>query len=86
MACYSDAVKHYVHARLGAGDRIVLERLKRATGRTESEILRRGLRLVAAEESRQRSALDLAGPSVGRFRRGPRDLSTDRRHLDGFGA
>jgi hypothetical protein len=79
-------MKRYAHARLGAGDRIVLERLKRSTGRTESEILRRGLRLVAAEESRQRSALDLAGRSVGRFRKGPRDLSANRRHLEGFGA
>ena len=78
-------MKTYIHARLGEDDRIVLERLKRATGRTESEIIRRGLRLVAEEGGRRRSALDLAGRSVGRFKKGPRDLSTNRKYLEGFG-
>ena len=83
--CYCARMKTYIHARLGEDDRVVLEQLKRSTGRTESEIMRRGLRLVAEEEGRRRSALDLAGPSVGRFRKGPRDLSTNRKHLKGFG-
>ena len=78
-------MKDYIHARLGKGDRAVLQRLKRSTGRTESEILRRGLQLVAAEEGQRRSALALAGLSVGRFKKGPTDLSTNRRHLEGFG-
>ena len=78
-------MKDYIHARLGKGDRAVLQGLKRSTGRTESEILRRGLHLVAAEEGHRRSALALAGPSVGRFKKGPKDLSTNRRHLEGFG-
>ena len=78
-------MKAYIHARLGAEDRTVLDRLKRSTGRTESEIIRRGLQLVAEEENRQRSALDLAGRSVGRFKKGPTDLSTNRKHLEGFG-
>ena len=82
---YSRRMKAYIHARLGADDRTVLDRLKRSTGRTESEIIRRGLQLVAEEENRQRSALDLAGRSVGRFKKGPRDLSTNRKHLEGFG-
>lgn len=74
-----------MHARLGKADRAVLDGLKRSTGRTESEIVRRGLRLVAAEEGRRRSALELAGRSVGRFTKGPRNLSTHRKHLEGFG-
>jgi hypothetical protein len=78
-------VKTYVHARLREEDRNLLERLKRATGRTESEILRRGLQLVAAEEARQPSALEIAGRSAGRFRKGPVDLSTNDRHLEEFG-
>jgi hypothetical protein len=78
-------VKPYIHARLSAEDRAALEEIKRRTGRSESEIVRRGLRLVAEEERRRPSALDLAGPSVGRFRKGPRDLSTSRKHLEGFG-
>ncbi len=83
--CYTAGVKAYIHARLDQNDRVVLQQLKRATGRTESELIRRGLRLVAEAESRQYSALDVAGRSVGRFRKGPRDLSTSRKHLRGFG-
>jgi hypothetical protein len=78
-------MKGYVHARLGPGDRAVLEELKASTGCSDSQIVRRGLQLVAAEERRRQSALELAGRSVGRFKKGPRDLSTNRRHLEGFG-
>ena len=78
-------MKVYIHARLGKQDRAVLATLKQSTGRTESELVREGLRLVAAEEGRRRSALELAGPSVGKFKKGPKDLSTNRKHLDGFG-
>jgi hypothetical protein len=78
-------MKAYIHARLGDTERAALEELKEKTGQTESEIVRRGLHLVAQEERRRRSALELAGASVGRFEQGPRDLSTNRRHLEGFG-
>jgi len=78
-------VKAYIHARLGDAERVVLKKLKASTGRTESEILRRGLQLVAEEEGQRRSALALAGPSVGRYKKGPKDLSTSRKHLEGFG-
>jgi hypothetical protein len=78
-------MKAYIHARLGHEDRATLEELKAKTGQTESELLRRGLQLVAQEERRRRSALDLAGTSVGRFKKGPRDLSTNRKHFEGFG-
>src|SRR5688572_24489211 len=64
-------VKAYIHARLGAKERATLEELKQATGRTESELVRRGLQLVAQEAGRRQSALDLAARSVGRFKRGP---------------
>jgi len=78
-------MKAYIHARLGEQDRAVLEELKQATGRTESDIVRRGLQLVAQEAGQQRSALDLAARSVGRFKKAPRDLSASRKHLEGFG-
>ena len=78
-------MKAYIHARLGNEDRAVLEELKETTRQTESEIVRRGLQLVAQEERRRLSALELAGPGVGRFKKGPRDLSTNRKHLEGFG-
>lgn len=78
-------MKAYIHARLGKQDRAALDELKETTGQTESEIVRRGLDLVAQEERSRRSALTLAGQSVGRFKGGPRDLSSNRRHLEGFG-
>jgi hypothetical protein len=78
-------VKTYIHARLGARERATLEKLKAATGRSESDLVRRGLELVVEEAGRGPSALDLAGRGVGRFKGGPRDLSRSRRHLEGFG-
>ena len=78
-------MKTYIHARLGRAERAALEELKSRTGQSESEIVRRGLRLVAEQERGRQSALELAGASVGRFAKGPRDLSTNRAHLDGFG-
>lgn len=83
--CYNARVKSYIHARLGEDERVVLEELKRTTGCTDSEIIRRGLKLVVEEERRRLSALDLAGRSVGRFTKGPKDLSTNDGHLEGFG-
>lgn len=78
-------MKRYIHARLSAEDRAVLDELTQATGRTESDIVRLGLRLVAQETGRRPSALDLAARSVGRFKKGPRDLSINKKHLEGFG-
>ena len=85
MLCYTRIVKKYIHARLTAEDRAALEELKQRTGQKDSEIVRRGLHLVAAEERRRSTALALAGKSVGRFRNGPRDLSTNPTHLENFG-
>jgi Arc/MetJ-type ribon-helix-helix transcriptional regulator len=78
-------VKVYIHARLSPADRQALDKLKAATGRSESELVREGVRLAAEQLARRPSARDLAGTSVGRFTTGPKDLSADRKHLDGFG-
>ena len=64
----------------------MLEELKRATGSSESELLRRGLRAIFKECPATRSALQLAGRSAGKFKGGPADLSTNKKHLQGFGA
>jgi len=78
-------MKVYVHARLTPRDRAILENLKRSTSCSESELVRRGLQLVLREQDGRQSALDLAGTSVGRFRKGPRDLAANKSHLDDFG-
>jgi hypothetical protein len=78
-------MKGYIHARLRSQDRATLEVLKQSTGQTESELVRRGLQLVADEERRRRSALAVAGRSVGRFKKGPRDLSASQKPFEGFG-
>ena len=78
-------MKAYTHARLGQADRAMLEALKQSTGCTETELVRRGLQLVADAEDRRTNALALAGRSVGRFKKGPKDLSTNRKPLKGFG-
>ena len=43
--------------------------------------------LLAARETKDDdlTALDLAGSNTRRFKKGPPDLSTSRKHLDGFG-
>ena len=52
-------MKTYLHARLAKADSAILQEVKAATGETDSEIVRRGLRLVAQEARGRRSALDL---------------------------
>jgi len=78
-------MKTYIHARLTEEDRIILRDLKKSTGRSESELVRRGLRLVLEEVRPKESALELAGSCVGKFKKGPRDLATNPKHLESFG-
>ena len=79
-------MKTYIHAQLNEEDRTILRDLKHATGRSESELVRHGLRLVLEEVRPKKSALELAATSAGKFKKGPRDLSTNKKHLEGFGA
>lgn len=78
-------MKTYIHARLSKADRAVLEALKKTTGHSESELVRRGLHLLSKELGPTRSARALAGRSVGKFKKGPTDLASNRTHLEGFG-
>jgi hypothetical protein len=78
-------MKSYIHARLGHHDRAILDSLKRSTGASESELVRRGLHLISRAAGHGRSARALAGRSVGKFKDGPADLSTNQKHLEGFG-
>lgn len=81
----SVVVKDYIHARLAKEDRVTLQSLKEATGESESQLVRRGLRLILKELGGRPSALDVAGRSVGKFKKGPKDLSTNKKHLEDFG-
>jgi Arc/MetJ-type ribon-helix-helix transcriptional regulator len=78
-------MKTYIHARLSKEDRAVLDELKKWTGRSESELVREGLRLIQRELEPKRSALEVAGRSSGKFRGGPKDLSTSKEYLAEFG-
>jgi Arc/MetJ-type ribon-helix-helix transcriptional regulator len=64
-------------------------RLRRAVARrgtTQSEIIRGALEAhLGAAEATGVSCLDVVGDLAGSLRGGPRDLSSDKRHLKGFG-
>ena len=85
--CYiSPMRKNYVHARIDAEEAALLKELKKATGETESALLKKGLRLVYQQQVKKaKSALDLVKHSVGKFRSGIGDLSYNKKHLEGFG-
>lgn len=78
-------MKNVIHARLTPEDREVLAALKRATGASDSTLVRRGLHLVHQEVGAGMTARAVAARSVGKFRGGAKDLSVNPRHLDGFG-
>jgi hypothetical protein len=70
-----------IHARLDPETQRHLARLRKATGCSDSELVRRGLRALAAlpgEEGRRIIGL-------GAFASGKTDLGSNRRHLRGFG-
>jgi hypothetical protein len=78
-------MKAYIHARLTKADQAVLELLKKSTGCSESELVRKGLHRILKDLKPLQSALEAAGDSVGKFTKGPKDLARNARHLDGYG-
>ena len=71
-----------VQARLDAHTLDVLVRLRRRTGLTESEILRRGIHRLAQDTVPSRKGRIVG---VGRFASRIRDLATNPKHRRGFG-
>jgi metal-responsive CopG/Arc/MetJ family transcriptional regulator len=59
----------------------------RAKGKTPSDLVRVALESYLGRGASQNSAYELAEEAglIGCVRRAPKDLSTNRRHLDGFG-
>jgi metal-responsive CopG/Arc/MetJ family transcriptional regulator len=59
----------------------------RARGATESELVRAALENYLGHSSADHTAFDLAQETglIGIVQEAPKDLSTSRRHFDGFG-
>lgn len=71
-----------VHARLDPETKRLLERLRRQFGWSDSEVVRRALRVLAeAELPRRRRKI----VGLGEFESGVDDLGSNPDHLDGFG-
>jgi hypothetical protein len=71
-----------VHARLDDENEALLRRLGRATGLSDSELLRRGLCALGAVSGRPGRARVIG---LAAFASGRPDLGSNRRHLAGFG-
>lgn len=70
------------HIRLDPPTEAILERLTRETGRTPSELVREGLRMVAAAVPSPGTP-EVVG--LGAFESGTPDLGSNKAHLRGFG-
>lgn len=59
----------------------------RASGASESELVREALESYLSRPAQNRSAYELAQDAgiIGAAKKAPRDLSTNRRHFKGFG-
>ena len=71
-----------VQARLDDETDGILKALRRRTGLSNSEIVRRGVRSLAAL-SRPASVIRVVG--LGRFSSGVRNLGSNKKHLGEFG-
>jgi hypothetical protein len=65
----------------------LLRHRSRAKGQTPSDLVRLALETYLGRERAARSAYELAEEAglIGCVDRAPKDLSTNRRHLEGFG-
>ena len=70
------------HVRLDDVGEAILDRLTRETGKSPSEIVREGLRLVAAATPTPGTP---AIVGLGAFESGTADLGSNKAHLRGFG-
>jgi hypothetical protein len=81
-ALYDKRMGRIVQARLDPETLDLLTRLRRRTGLTDSELLRRGLRQLAEPERRARPRRIVG---VGKFASEVTDLASNKRRLRGFG-
>jgi hypothetical protein len=71
-----------IHARLDDDTAALRDELKRSEGWTDSEIVRRAIKLLATMTPKKRRR-PFAGE--GKYDSGIPDLSTNKKHMEGFG-
>ena len=71
-----------VQARIDAATEAALARLRRQTGMTDSQLVRKGLELVSQS---MRPVMVRRVRGLGRFASGRSDLGSNKAHLAGFG-
>lgn len=83
----SDMASNRITVRVPAALTERLRSRSRAKGTTESEVIREALENYLGGESSHRTAYEIAEEAgiIGSLRNAPRDLSTSRRHFNGFG-
>ncbi len=83
----SDMASQRITVRVPATLGARLRDSSRVKGQTPSDLVRIALENYLIEESSTGSAYELAEAAglIGSVRRAPKDLSTNRRHLEGFG-
>ena len=75
-------MKTSIQARLDEETQVALDQLVRRHGLKPSEVVRRGIRLVAKEAEGARP-IEIIG--LGKYDSGLTDLSTNKKHMAGFG-
>lgn len=75
----------YVHTRITADEDRLLSDLVKSSGKSISELVRSGLKLLHEREESGKSALDICRGSVGKFAAPKSDLSLKKKHLIGYG-
>jgi hypothetical protein len=71
-----------IQARISAATETALARLRRQTGMTDSQLVRKGLELVS-QSATPVKIRRVRG--MGRFASGRNDLGSNKAHLSGFG-
>jgi len=83
----SDMSSHRITVRVPEALGQRLSSRSRIKGQTESELVREALENYLGQSKEERSAYELAQEAglIGSVKRAPTDLSTNRRHFEGFG-
>jgi predicted DNA-binding protein len=83
----SDMSSHRITVRIPGTLGQRLRSRSRINGQTESDLVREALESYLGRTTKDRSAYELAQEAglIGSVKRAPKDLSTNRRHFEGFG-